>query len=317
MSQMRLIISCFFILFFAVFRTLSAQSSEKELHILSNSDSLFGTLLMPENAKAAPIALIISGSGPTDRNGNTKPYIINNSLALLANGLASHGIGSFRFDKRGVGKSNSKTKEEELLFDRYVEDVCLWIDLIKKEFPSSKLFIIGHSEGSLIGILAARKRQVNGFVSLCGVAKRADHIILEQLQTLPPPLLDSSKRIIDSLIVGKKVYSIPSELKGLFRPSVQPYLISWFKYTPSEEIKALKIPILVIQGKKDIQVSEKEGELLQKASLNAEALFFEHMNHVLKECKGDYMENAKTYTNPSLPLYPTLISSLEAFINRN
>ena len=281
------------------------------------SGALHGTLEIPQTASPLPIALIIAGSGPTDRDGNTI-YLsgANNSLKLLAQGLAAKGIASVRYDKRGVGESaKAVAKESDLRFDTLIDDAVMWGRQLRRDKRFSSLIIIGHSEGSLIGIVAARKLGADALVSIAGAARPAAQIILEQVRSqLSPELMKQTEDIVRALNEGKTVASISPELNALFRPSVQPYLISWFRYDPAQELNKLSMPVLIVQGTTDIQVSVHAAELLSKAKPSARLLIIEGMNHVLKAVPNDREKQISSYADPTLPIVPTLIRDICFFV---
>ena len=236
---------------------------------------IHGTLLVPQSEKPVPVVVIIAGSGPTDRDGNN-PLLPgkNNSLKLLAEELERAGIASLRYDKRGIGESAKlDMKESDLRFENYIDDAAAWVTLLRKDPRFSRVIIAGHSEGSLLGIVAAQRGGVDRFVSISGVGRPADEIIIGQLEPqLPPEMMKQARAALASLKEGKTVTDTPRELDALFRPSVQPYLISWFKYDPAKEIAKLKIPVLVIHGAKDSQVPPEEAKLLSKTPLLIEGM---------------------------------------------
>jgi len=269
--------------------------------------------MIPGKFDKGPVALIIAGSGPTDRNGNN-PVMKNESLRMLAQALAANGIASVRYDKRGIAASKASMKgEADLRFEDYIADAQQWIELLKKDRRFSKVVVIGHSEGSLIGMLAAYQGG-DAFVSIAGAGRSADKILKEQLSKQPQAVQDLSFPIIDSLVQGKTVTNIDPMLNSLFRPSVQPYIISWFKYDPQAEIKKLSIPVLVLQGTNDIQVSTEDAKLLAKANDHGHLVLIENMNHILKTVQGDRDANVATYTNPSLPINDKLVDAIVEFI---
>jgi len=270
----------------------------------TSTGELSGTLTVPILKGTFPVALIIAGSGPTDRNGNNA-QMKNNSLQMLAHELAAHGIASLRYDKRGIGKSASALISEELLrFENYVEDAKAWVSELKTDSRFRELIIIGHSEGSLIGMLASEKADV--FVSLAGAGRSIDFILKEQLAVQlegKKKLLRAANEGLAKLKEGKLVEDAPVELFGLFRPSVQPYMISWMKYDPAVEISKLNIPIVIIQGSTDLQVKEEDARMLFMAHpLDSRLIIIEDMNHVLKIAPSDREKNIETYSNPELPL---------------
>jgi uncharacterized protein len=282
----------------------------------ANGD-ISGTLTIPgDGPKNMPVALIIAGSGPTDRNGNN-PMMKNESLKLLAHGLAAHNIATVRFDKRGIGESRTAAKSEaDLRFEDYINDARGWIELLKKDTRFTKVFVAGHSEGSLIGMIAALKT-ADGFVSISGAGRSADIVLKEQLANQPQMVKDSSYPIIDSMVLGKTVQHVPKMLFAFFRPSVQPYIISWFHYNPQTEIKKLTIPVLILQGTNDLQVTVEDANLLAKSNSKAQLTLIKNMNHIFRIVEGDKKENLATYITPTIPISEELITAIAAFVNKH
>ncbi len=217
--------------------------------------------------------MIIAGSGPTDRNGNSPLGVSSNSLRMLADSLARYGIASLRYDKRGVAASQAAgPSESELRFDDYVADAAAWVNQLQQDERLARVAVLGHSEGSLIGMLAAQQAPVAAFVSLAGVARPADSLIMEQLREQPAAIREEAQAIFTELRQGRTVATVSPALQSLFRPSVQPYLISWIQYNPSAIIAELQTPVLIVQGTTDVQVPEAEAQRLAAAQPQAELL---------------------------------------------
>jgi len=293
------------------------QDTFKETNVTLkiNIDQLYGTLTVPDDVNKCPVALIIAGSGPTDRNGNN-PMMKNNSLKMLAEALAKNGIASLRFDKRGIGESKaSAVTESSLVFENYTEDAKSWINFLKQDKRFTQLTVIGHSEGSLIGMIAGAK--ANKFISIAGAGESADKLLKSQISSKSNKQVeDMTFPIIDSLKAGNKVNKVDPLLNSLFRASIQPYLISWFKYDPQIEIKKLTVPVLIIQGNNDLQVSVKDAENLSQANKNAELVIIDKMNHILKIIEGDKQANMASYNNETLPVSETMINKIVSFIKK-
>ena len=300
-----------------MFCATTAFAATEAIELKTATGSLHGTLIIPE-AKKPPVALIIAGSGPTDRDGNN-PLLggPNDSLKMVAEGLAAKGIASLRYDKRGIGASKAAGPAESALrFETLVEDAQALIELLKKDPRLGKVFVIGHSEGSLIGMLAAKKGAAQGFVSVAGTSQRAADIIRAQLAgKLPEDLAAASERALQSLSAGKTVDDPPAALAALYRPSVQPYLISWFRYDPKEEIAKLDVPVLVTHGATDLQVPAEEARVLAKRK-GGEPVIVEGMNHVLKLASGDLAAQMPSYRRNDLPVAPQLVKTIAEFILR-
>jgi pimeloyl-ACP methyl ester carboxylesterase len=308
------------IIFSLVFSTKAQTDTvnsfvEKEVVLHTLSGDIYGTQLAPANFKKLPVALIIAGSGPTDRDGNN-PSMKNNSLKLLAAELAKKGIASLRYDKRGIAKSSAAGKTEaDLRFNDYVDDARQWVTLLEADKRFSKVIIIGHSEGSLIGMMAAK--EANQFISIAGAGQSADLILKKQLMNQPPMIQNICIPIIDSLKKEKTVDSVPKMIYSLFRPSVQPYMISWFKYDPQTEIKKLKIPTLIVQGTNDIQVTVEDAKYLSEANPKAKLVLINNMNHILRIIEGDRKANMESYTKGDVPIATELVEKIAIFILNN
>jgi pimeloyl-ACP methyl ester carboxylesterase len=299
------------------------KTNAEEVELKTPTGTLYGTLLLPAAAPSAdkpvPVVLIHAGSGPTDRDGNS-PLLpgANDSLKQLAQGLAAQGIASLRFDKRGIAKSAAAIiKEEDLRFDNYIDDAVAWGKWLKADKRFSKLTIAGHSEGSLIGMVAARRLPADAYVSIAGVGEPTQEVLLTQLRAqLPPALLAKSEAAIHKLSAGETVKDTPPELAALFRPSVQPYIISWFKYDAGKEIAKLTIPVLITQGTNDVQVAVKEANLLAKAKPDAKLVLVKDMNHVLKIVPaGDNAAQKRSYGDSAMPVAPELVKAIADFVN--
>jgi pimeloyl-ACP methyl ester carboxylesterase len=292
--------------------------TEEPVVLETPTGKIFGTLELPRRGDSFPVALIISGSGPTDRNGNSRVLAgPNNSLKLLAQGLAERGVASVRYDKRGIGESiNAATKESDLRFTTYIYDAAAWGEKLRGDKRFKSLTIVGHSEGSLIGMVAAYLMNADAYVSIAGSGRPAADILHEQMKSkLPPELLNQTDSILKSLTEGKTVYDTPQQLAALFRPSVQPYLISWFKYDPAKEIAKLSVPVLIAQGTTDLQVSVQDAKLLSQARPSAKLLIVDGMNHVLKDVPTDAQQQIKSYSDPSLPVDMKLIDAIAGMVN--
>ncbi|CAN5527221.1 alpha/beta hydrolase [soil metagenome] len=285
-----------------------------EVILFTKSGNIHGSLMIPASPKPMPVVLFIAGSGPTDRDGNNVS-MKNNSLKLLATELYQNQIASLRFDKRGIAESrDAGENEKDLRFDDYIQDAEEWIKLLKSDHRFSKVIVLGHSEGSLIGMIAAERAEALGFISVAGAGQPADQILRQQLRGQPMNVVAMCNQVLDSLVQGRMMSKIDPSLNTLFRPAIQPYLISWFKYDPAAEIKKLKTPVLILQGTTDIQVSVKDAELLAAANPAASYMKIEGMNHVLKAASADRTQNLSMYNDPLAPVKPELVQEIVNFI---
>ncbi len=311
--------------FFALFIVLFVGTQLQAQNLAYKADTtsvsvypgrLYGTLFHPNNLEEAPVVLIIAGSGPTDRDGNSALLPgKNNSLLQLAEALAQQGIASLRYDKRGVAQSaKAIQREESLVFEQNSADARVWLQwLYEKGYR--RIYVAGHSEGSLVALQVAQQFPLSGLISLAGAGRPIQEVLREQLSNLPANLKNTANEYLDSLSAGKRIAQPALPLLSLFRPSVQGYMISWMQLDPAKLIASLTIPSLILQGDKDLQVQVIDAERLAIASPKANLHVIPTMNHIFKAVVSDNpQENLSTYSDPSKPVMPALIQYLVAFI---
>ena len=294
---------------------LSAQDITFEEKNITINKHVEGTLTVPLNSNNSPLAIIIGGSGPTDRDGNQN-FLKNDALKKLAHGLSIQGIATFRYDKRVVKQIRTRNIDPDITFDDFVEDAISVIDYFKTGYTHSKIYLIGHSQGSLVGMIAS-KEKADGFISLAGAGQNIGNVLIDQVSKTAPQFTEDTKKAVESLKEGKLVKNYPQALASIFREDIQPFMINWMKYEPTEIIKTLEIPTLIINGTKDLQVSVEEAKTLNSAALSAQLEIIENMNHVLVPIDGDDLENSKSYNEPYRKISEDLISNISTFILSN
>lgn len=284
--------------------------TETEISIDKYTD---GTLTVPTSGEAKDLVIFIQGSGPVDRNGNA-PMNKNDGAKKMARALAENNIASFRYDKRIFKMDELKIQEKDLRVEDFVKDAEAIIDHFRSENQFENIIIAGHSEGSLIGMLAA-KGKADAFISLAGAGEPIDNIIVEQINKQAPSLAENARKALDEIKANGQTSSYNPMLQSLFRPDVQPYMNSWMKYDPAKEIKELAMPVLIINGTSDVQVDAKEAELLKQAKPDAKLVILDNMNHIFREIESkDLLVNTKSYNEPNLPLHSELIPTITDFI---
>lgn len=233
---------------------------------------------------------------------------------MLAEALANNGIAVYSYDKRIFAQmAAGKLDEASLSFDNFIDDARSVLLYFKKQNKYHSITIAGHSEGALIGLVAANGN-ADAYISIAGAGRSIDEVLLEQIGKQAPFLKEEVEKNLAILKRGTTFELKNQMLASLFRASVQPYMISWIKYNPQNEIKKLQIPTLLINGDKDIQVSVHDAQLLQQAKPNAQLQIISNMNHIFKEIKGDDEENKASYANPDLPICNELTSKITTFI---
>ncbi|WP_026933868.1 alpha/beta hydrolase family protein [Christiangramia echinicola] len=284
--------------------------SEKEISISKYTD---GTLTLPKSGEAESLIIFIQGSGPTDRNGN-QSMMKNDGMKKMARELAANGIASFRYDKRVLKMEELKIKEEDLKFDDLIMDAVSVLNYFEEKDEFDNLIFAGHSQGSLVGILAA-KENADAYISLAGAGEPIDNIIVDQVNKMAPQLGENARIAFNEIREKGKTTNYNPMLESLFRSSAQPYMYNWMQYDPAKEIADLDIPILIINGSADIQVEVEQAHMLKTANEDAQLVILENMNHIFREIKTeDRLVNTKAYNEPNRPLHPELIPVITDFI---
>jgi len=303
-----------FLLSFCLVSTSIFAQADEPITLKTDTGDLFGTLLAPKSNHKIPVVLMIAGSGPTDRDGNSIAGK-NNSLKFLAEALAENGIATLRYDKRGIAESHAALDSvQNLRFDTWVDDAQAWVELLKERDQFSTIVIAGHSQGSLVGLLAAKGGNVDKFISIAGAGTPINKVLEKQLMANSPVVATMAKPILDSLVAGHLVDSFPPMLAMLFNKPTQPFLISWMKYDPAQEMAKLTIPSLIVQGKSDLQVKVEDAQKLHAANAQSQLLIIEKMNHVLKEVTDDIADNYASYQDPARPIMPALVEGIVRFV---
>ena len=314
------------VLLCGVFMSLSLTVSAQQREVIVECDwgNISATIDIPD-AGGDTAVLIVAGSGPTDRNGNSGAGLNTYSYKMLGETLAHSGYAVMRYDKRGIGGSPIPAEDiPSLVFEDYIDDARVCAKFLRAE-GFERVIVAGHSEGGLIALQLAAEEAccLDGVVLLCAPGYNMAEILNFQLsQQLVPAymgLMVKSTAIINSLKAGKVVAQedIPAELMSLFHPTVQPFIISNMRYEPTELAAKCRVPMLIVSGGRDIQVSVSNGERLHGANPAAEHRMFENMTHVLKDADTSdrMMQVMSIYTNANLALTEALAPAIVEFIN--
>ena len=292
--------------------TLVAQSDNFNAQNLRITPLVSGTLMIPD-VERPPLVILIAGSGPTDRNGNQQ-MVKNNSLRYLAEDLYKQGVASFRYDKRIVQQmKDGSIDERQIRFQDFIDDAAAVIERFKTDDNFSRVVVIGHSQGSLVGMVAAQGR-ADGFVSIAGAGQEIDDVIVDQLSKQAPGLVDNARQSFDDLRVNGVAQNFSPGLASIFRSDIQPFILTWMQYDPKVEIGKLDMPVLIINGEKDLQVQVSEAQILKDARPDARMIIIPKMNHIFKEIEGSDMDNAKSYNDYKLPVMPELVDAISGFV---
>ncbi|UUR07195.1 alpha/beta hydrolase [Sphingomonas glaciei] len=282
------------------------------------ADALAGTLLKPVGKSRAAM-IIIPGSGPTDRDGNSPAGIKAAPYRKLAEALAERGVATVRIDKRGMFGSAAAGNPNEATFSAYDADTRAWVESARKATGQRCVWVAGHSEGGLVAMRAANAPDVCGAVLLTTPGEKLGDTIRKQLRANPAlaPYLPPAERALGELEAGRKVSIdgiLPALGQSLFNPAVQGFMIELLAQDPSKLAAAIKRPLLIVQGGHDVQVGLANGDVLKKAAPRASYALFPAMNHVLSDAPAERAANLATYAEADRPLTAGLADRVAAFV---
>lgn len=284
--------------------------------------TLVGTLTKPYGDSRFPVAILISGSGPQDRDetiAQHKPFLV------IADYLTRQGVAVLRYDDRGFGKSSgdySKATTKDLSLD-----VLSAIAFLKKrkDIDVRNIGLIGHSEGGIIAPLVANEsKDVAYIISLAGTGISGKELIVKQSIALRPfPVPDEAayektiRKSIEIASQDKKMDVIRAELKDLYDLNIVPILINlgvsnekidriingfieirttpwmryFYNYNPATEFEKLSCPVLSLNGSKDTQVEAKTNQegirraLMRGGNKDYKIIELEGLNHLFQACE--------------------------------
>lgn len=271
-------------------------------------------------APGSPVLLLVPGSGPTDRDGNGIAGLRPASYRLLAEGLAERGIATLRIDKRGMHGSRAAVPDAEAVtMQDYAADVAAWVATLRRQATARCIWLAGHSEGGLVVLLAAQSvPEICGLVLLATPGRPLGTVLREQLGTALPdgPLRAEALAIIARLEAGQGLpEAISPPLRPLFRPQVAGFLASLFALDPARLVAGARLPVLVLQGLRDIQVARADAEALAAANPDARLVLLPDVNHVLKTvASDDRAENLAAYADADRPLALGVVDAIAGFV---
>lgn len=286
----------------------SASAQESKIQV----GPIDAVLTVPTEGDHPPVALIIAGSGTTDHDGNG-PQVKPATLKKLSEQLITRKIATLRYDKRGAGGWKPEFgRPEDFRFKDYVDDAVSLVNYLRSSGKFSKIVVVGHSEGGLVGILAARRVPVDRLVLLVTAARKQGELVKSQLEkTVPPDIYAPIAKAIDAIMAGQIVDPPPPGLS--IAPSMQPGIASAFNEDPIDPLKQITQPTLIIGGGRDRQVARVDFAALSAASPVGKALWLPDMNHVLVDVT-DEADDIKAYSDAGRPLDPTMIDTVASFI---
>ena len=292
-----------------------AGVTERAFTFQSGALELAGTLTLPEGVERPPITVIVAGSGPTDRNGNQGPRLRTNTYAQLAWGLAQEGIASLRYDKRVLPATKGPISLPDLSFDDFVTDVEAAANAVRADY--AKVFVLGHSEGGSLAIRAAsRGLGVDGLVLVATPGRDMVALLHEQLsRQLDTVTLVQFDSALARYLRNEEPGDLPPALRALVLPVNRRFMQGWASLDPVRELSAVRAPVLIVQGDKDIQVRVRDAEALKAAKPDAQLFVVPGASHTLKAAADTLIGiQLGSYIDPTLPLVDGIVDSIAGFV---
>ena len=288
-----------------------AQIKSEEITINNQAIQLPGTLTYSQ--EKVPLIIWVHGSGPVDRNGNQPAQNVNaNYIKQFRDAVNKENIAFFSFDKRTATKNNSAYLKDTKFTD-FALDIDVIVNHFKKDNHFTKITLIGHSQGSLIAMLASKN--IDKYISLAGAGETIDKTIVKQISKNNLTLGEAAQKQFDTLKAKGKIETVNPFLMNIFAKQNQEFLYEWMQINPTEEIKKITIPTLIINGDKDLQVKIEDAENLKNAKPNAELVIIKNMNHVLKNIEKEE-DNMTSYFSPDFPISEKLIKTIVEFVKK-
>src|SRR6266566_3466221 len=297
-----------------------AVAVESPYTIHSAALELGGTLTLPRGATGrVPVVVIIAGSGPTDRNGNSLMGIRPNSYAQLAWQLAQRGIASLRYDKRAMPGTKGTFDLTKMTLDDFAADARAAAESLAHDSRFSKVVLLGHSEGSALALIAARQgAPVAGVISVSGLGRPLGVVLREQLaRQFDSATLVRYDTAMAQYLRGEQPKDVPPQLGPLFVPINLSFMKSLTSFDPPAAIRAVHQPVLIVQGGRDVQVTVADAERLHTAKPDAQLVVVPLANHVLKQATDTTLAGQMpTYQNPTVPIMPDVANAIADWILR-
>ena len=277
------------------------NSLGKDLNIKSNNIELKGTLLVPESLNLKKIVIFVHGSGPNDRD---ETIFENKPFKDIAENLYSKGISSYRFDKRTLSNPES-FNDKSTIDDEVTNDIINIVTYFKNDsqFSNYEIIVLGHSLGAyLLPRIANKSNQISKIILLAANSRPLDKLIIEQyeyLYKLTPTqeLKDALQKVKEqTALLNSKVFNLNTTKENLPLNLSANYWKSIIDYKPIKEIQKVKIPILILQGERDYQVTMKDFKLWKtnlKDNKKASFISYPKLNHLFMS--GEKPSDPKEY----------------------
>lgn len=270
-----------------------AKFKEEEVEFGLQDWRLKGTLTLPRRIEKPPVVILVHGSGPNDRDETIGP---NKPFKDLAWGLASKGIAVFRYDKRTKIHGIKMNPEQVTVQNEVIGDALEAINFLHKrtDINSNRIFVIGHSLGAMLSpAIVEQSKKLAGIIMLAAPARKLEDLVLEQTEyifSLKMNISDEETKFLHDLknkIDSLKNNTLSANTQIIGGPAS--YFYDLGKYNQVETAKKLSLPIFILQGERDYQVTIEDfnswqNELSQHK--NAKLKSYPKLNHLFMTGEG-------------------------------
>jgi len=287
------------------------QVKTEEVLLKNGAIELPGTLSYTE--EKSPLIIWVHGSGNIDRNGNQQGTMIKaNYIQQFREAVNKEGIAFYSYDKRtSTPKNMSLIMKEGVVFKDFIDDVSIAVNKFKDDERFTQIILAGHSQGSLVAMSALEN--VDKYISIAGAGETVDKTLIKQITNQNGELGKAAANHFKELGETGTIKDVNPMLMTIFSPQNQPFFKSWMSYDPIAILKEVNIPILIVNGNKDLQVKESDAEALHKANPSSKMVIIDKMNHLLKVIEKDE-DNMKSYLSPDFKISDELIETVTEFV---
>lgn len=290
-----------------------AQIKTEEITINNAAIQLPGTLTYGKEKSS--LIIWVHGSGNVNRNGNQAGTMVKaNYIKQFRDEINKKDIAFFSYDKRTANPKNMPfIQQDGVLFQDFIEDVTEVVNYFKGDKRFTEIILVGHSQGSLVAMNALKN--VDKYISIAGAGETIDKTIVKQISNQSADLGKTAESHFKELAETGAIKEVNPMLLSVFAPQNQPFFKSWMSNNPTEILKTVTIPILILNGDKDLQVKESDAKLLHEANPKSKLIIIKNMNHVLKDIEND-ADNMKSYSDANHPISSELIKVVNEFIKK-
>jgi pimeloyl-ACP methyl ester carboxylesterase len=240
-----------------------------------------------------------------------------NSYAQLAWRLAERGIASLRYDKRVLPGTTGGVDISKLTLDDFAADARAAADSLARDRRFSRVVLLGHSEGASLATIAARNGPpIAGVITVSGLGRPLTTVIREQLsRQFDSATLVRYDSAMAQYLRGEQPKDVPTGLEAFFVPINRGFMRSFAAFDPPAAMRAVRQPVLIVQGGRDLQVTPQDAELLKSGRPDAQLVIVPLANHVLKQAADTTLVGQMPlYQNPTIPIMPDVVNAIADWI---